>query len=186
MASIYKQLVQDFYEQHNPKKVAEVPEILQRWKGKEGVLLAALHQKYEVRTKCSAKPMNSLCRQVPYTPTPQEQKQVEVLVAQDEEEQKAVVQDRQLRQQLVAPPLFYHPKSYAAIFEVDFYLEYNPELSNDDDHLDKVVRNYRGREDALFAALEYKYDVARLQQWTRCEQFSRALRMGADMGIIQR
>ena len=59
-------------------------------------------------------------------------------------------------------------------------------LSHDDAHLDKTVRTYRGRDDALFAALEYKYDVAKLQQWTRREQFSRALRMGAEKGIIQR
>lgn len=69
---------------------------------------------------------------------------------------------------------------------MEFYLEYNPVLSNDDEHIDKIVRDYRGREDALFANLEYKYDVAKLQQWTRGEQFSRALRMGAELGIIQR
>jgi hypothetical protein len=63
------ELVQQFYEKYNNEKLNEVPAILNRWKGKERLLLAALHKKYGV----------------PYNPTQEEEEVLAELVAQTEE-----------------------------------------------------------------------------------------------------
>jgi hypothetical protein len=70
--------------------------------------------------------------------------------------------------------------------QVEFYSEFNPALANDEAHLEDIITSYKDKDNALFAALEYKYEVAKIKGWSRQEQFARALEMGADMGILQR
>lgn len=44
--SLVESKVRRFYEKHNPKKVAEIPSILRKWKGRETELIQGLEQKY--------------------------------------------------------------------------------------------------------------------------------------------
>lgn len=46
----YEAQIRDFYQQHNPAKLAEVPALLRKYAGKHRKLLASLHKKYGTAT----------------------------------------------------------------------------------------------------------------------------------------
>jgi hypothetical protein len=53
------QILQRFYQMHNPEKISEVPTILERWKGREKLLFTVLNQKYDCTT-IKVPPLNTV------------------------------------------------------------------------------------------------------------------------------
>ena len=141
-----KSKLTDIYRIHNPEKVAEIDNLLEKYKGREGDLVRAVSAKYKPRATSSNASQDSFKSKL--TEFYRRHNPSRIAKA-DELARKYKGNEATLLATLEAK---YHPKRSEL---VSLYTKYNPGKVND---VDQLLIKYKGREDKLIQQIKAKYE----------------------------
>jgi len=163
-AEDWRERITRLYEEHNPAKLGDVPNLLQKYRGREKTLYLGICEKYKVKpegVESKAAKFKELICEVYREHNPSKLDDVDKLLAKykgrEENVYKSVCEKYKVTPKL--PKQDDDKKSSAEKYKQlisDIYAEHNKEKLGE---LDEILKKYVGKEKSLYLAVCTKYNI---------------------------